>query len=151
MMHSIANAALIKAIALAVSFFSTVFLVRVMEQSQFGLYTLTITWVTFLSIVVPLGFPQLILRERAGIGRIRRKTLAFTFGAVLVLGLTGFLFARLILQLVEADLSAIIIYASLMLPVWAIIRISSAIISGAGLINVGQIIDTLARPLLLLS
>lgn len=146
------GAAFVKAGTIFFSYLVNYALVLAMARDEFGRFSLMMSVATILSLAVTLGHPQLIVRAVAGQfgdqdeenpAQGWKLSLAWIFG----IGITGIslvaswgFFRGFSEYVIEGLVVAMI------LPVWAMLRMQSALLHGMHFTTLAQATETLFRP-----
>lgn len=152
MTRQLLGAALVKAAAFFFAYAANYLLILTLTQADFGRFSLVMAIASIAAMFVSLGHPQIVLRtvsgvlangSHNGIGAIWRISHLWIIGS----GLTFLFLALLSLGVVsERDWALQLIAASLILPIWALLKLHSAVLHGSHLTTIGQGIETVCRP-----
>jgi O-antigen/teichoic acid export membrane protein len=146
------EAVLVKAAAFFFAYAANYLLILTLTQAGFGRFSLVMAIASIAALFVSLGHPQIVLRtvagvvangNHSGIGAIWRIShlwiigtgLAFLFLALLSLGVVS-----------ERNWAQQLIAASLILPMWALLKLHASVLHGSNLTTIGQGVETVCRP-----
>lgn len=150
------GAVVVKALSLVVTFLSTFFLTRLTTQEAFGRYSLLMSIATILTLVVSLGYPQLLIKNVAGYHHnIRESYLLHLWktsqawivkcgGCLIAVSIAWAAFNNFSNNTLEY------VIVGFILLVWALLKMYAAYFHGTGQTTIGQVGDILIRPLILL-
>ena len=152
MRRQVFGATLVKATATLASYAAQYTLILVMTQVAFGRFSLMMSVASIAAMVVVLGHPQVVLRSVAaqiasgishGINGIWRKSHIWIFAASGLMLLGVWVFGA---KSEDAALVGQLGWAVAILPVWALLKLNSALLYGANQITIAQFAETAIRP-----
>jgi O-antigen/teichoic acid export membrane protein len=139
------------------SFIASVLLARLLGAKDFGTYTYAITWVGFLSFITVFGFDNLLIRNvalyktqsswdlMAGILNLaNRLVLWLSFSVSLLAAIV----ALILISHLKLDFVLTFCIAINLLPLMGLTRIKLATLRGLNYVVIGQLPETILRPLL---
>lgn len=148
-----------KALYVLFSFGAGVVLARTLGVAEFGEYALAMSLVTIVVVPAQLGFKDFVLRWTAvyrsagdvaamkGLWQVSLGATAFAgvlLGAILVLLVGGATSSP------PREFAAILVYASLLIPLLAVLSVAGGAVRGLGYVVVGQLPEQIIRPCLFL-
>lgn len=142
---------------LALEFVIAVLLARLLGASGYGAYAVGVAAATLLAAVATLGFDRLLVREvarlreraPASIGALQRHATRLATVAALVAALMLALLAPVFARN-DAALSAVLLQATLLVPLIAVARLRQGTLQGLGHAVQGQLPEMLLQPALML-
>jgi O-antigen/teichoic acid export membrane protein len=144
-------------VGIGLSFIASVILARLLGAKDFGTYSYAITWVGFLNIITVFGFDNLLIRNVASYKtqsswELMAGILNLANRLVLWLSFSVALLAAIISLILigSSNLNFLITFwlALIALPLMGLTRIRLATMRGLNYVIIGQLPETLLRPML---
>ncbi len=152
MRRQLFGVALVKAAAFLFAYAANYLLILTLAQAEFGRFSLVMAIASIAAMVVSLGHPQIVVRTVAGVLANGNHNGISAIWRASHFWIVGSGFALLLLALLslgvisDGDWALQLVAASVILPVWALLKLHAAVLHGSHLTTIGQGVETVLRP-----
>lgn len=152
MIRQLFGAALVKAAAFLFLYAANYLLILTLAQADYGRFSFLMAIASIAAMFVSLGYPQILLRSVAAVLANGDHNRIGTIWRIAHLWIIGSSLAFLLMALVslevvpERNWAPQLIAASAILPMWALLKLHSAVLHGSHLTTIGQGVETVLRP-----